>query len=131
MAIPSQLTQSMSEQQISDVQNHVEEKRDAGEYSSSGGGAASFIVVSVEDGDKDDEDEVIGFGSSGYDLMLGFDYLMSDRLVPGGALNVSEKETDFNSKLGDQEISLVSLSTFGNFYASENIYFDWLLAYSF
>lgn len=94
-------------------------------------GLGFFSSFTATRGRQDDEEATIGFDSSGYSLTFGFDKLLSDQLVLGIALGASQEDAEFNSSLGVQDISLVTVSTFGNFYISDNTYFDWLLSYAY
>jgi uncharacterized protein with beta-barrel porin domain len=92
--------------------------------------ASFFFNATYSNSEQNDQTKNIGFDSSGYDIMVGADYLLSETLVLGAAISASEENTDFNGNLGGQDISLVTLSAFVNVYLSENLYLDGLVAYS-
>jgi outer membrane autotransporter protein len=107
---------------------------------SQGGGAGSdesqfparfgmFINGSGSFGDRDTTDQELGFDFSTTGITVGADYRVTDDLVFGGALGYVSNEMDFDNTRGDQEITGYTLSFFGSWYQSENIYIDGILSY--
>jgi outer membrane lipase/esterase len=88
-----------------------------------------FINGSGSFGDRDSTVSELGFDFSTKGISTGIDYRISDELVFGGALGYVSTGMDFENTRGDQDIKGYSLSAYGSWYQSENLYIDGILSY--
>jgi outer membrane autotransporter protein len=88
-----------------------------------------FINGSGSFGDRNTTDDELGFDFSTSGISAGVDYRISDELVFGGALGYASNEMDFENSQGDQDIKGYTLSAYGSWYQSENVYIDGILSY--
>jgi outer membrane autotransporter protein len=97
--------------------------------SQSTGRLGFFINGSGSFGDRDTTTDELGFDFSTSGISTGIDYRLSDELVFGGALGYVSTGMDFDNTRGDQDIKGYSLSAYGSWYQSENLYIDGIMSY--
>lgn len=88
-----------------------------------------FINGNVAFGESDNEDDRPDYEQDGYNVSMGVDYRFSESLVAGVAAGFSRADMEFRGDLGEQDTSSYSLSLFGNYYPTDDVYVDGLLMY--
>ncbi len=89
-----------------------------------------FINGSGSFGDRNTTVDELGFDFSTDGITTGIDYRVSDEMVFGGALGYVSTGMDFENTRGKQDVKGYSLSAYGSWYQSENLYIDGILSYS-
>jgi len=87
----------------------------------------SFVNASVIVGDKDKTSQETGFNFRAEGITAGADYRISDKLVVGGALGYSGKDSDFKGNAGNLDINNWHLTAYGSYYRSTSFYLDGLI----
>ncbi|RUM93863.1 MAG: autotransporter outer membrane beta-barrel domain-containing protein [Thiothrix sp.] len=86
-----------------------------------------FINGNYSFGDKDDTDNETGFEFDSQGITLGADYRLSNQMILGGAVGVTNNQSDFNNSSGNMEMDGVHLMAYGTYYQSESFYLDGLI----
>ncbi len=87
----------------------------------------SFVNATVIVGDKDKTSQETGFDFRANGITAGADYRLSDKLVVGGALGYSGKDSDFKGNAGNLDINNWHLTAYGSYYRSTSFYLDGLI----
>jgi len=87
----------------------------------------SFVNATVIVGDRDKTSQETGFNFRAEGITAGADYRISDKLVVGGALGYTGKDSDFKGNAGDMEINNWHLTAYSSYYRSDSFYLDGLL----
>jgi len=95
-----------------------------------GGRAGAFITGTIEIGEGEARGKENDFDYDSQQLLLGSDYRFSSNLIMGLALGFDQTETKASGS-NDTELEKdgVTLSLYGNYYPTANLYIDWLLGY--
>jgi len=99
----------------------------AGEGQSIASRWGSFVNATLIVGDRDKTSQETGFNFRAEGITTGADYRISDKLVVGGALGYSGKDSDFKGNAGDMEIDNWHLTAYGSYYRSAAFYLDGLI----
>lgn len=86
-----------------------------------------FVNGNLSLGEATSRNDRPDYEQDGYNLTMGLDYRISDKLVAGLAAGYSKSDMNFSRDFGSQESDSYSLSLFGNYYPRDNIYIDGLL----
>lgn len=86
-----------------------------------------FVNGNITLGEAKSRNSRPDYEQDGYNITMGADYRLSDKLVAGLAAGYSRSDMDFSRDFGSQESDSYSLSLFGNYYPRDNIYVDGLL----
>ncbi len=102
------------------------------------GGAASadsiasplgvFVNGNISIGDTETTENEAGFDFETNGLTMGVDYRYSDQFVLGGALNYISTNSDYLSRSSTLDIDGYSLSLYGSYYQSEQVFIDSILS---
>jgi len=87
----------------------------------------SFVNATVIAGDRDKTGQETGFDFRAEGITAGADYRISDKLVVGGALGYSGKDSDFKGNAGNLDINNWHLTAYGSYYQSASFYLDGLI----
>ncbi len=87
----------------------------------------SFVNATIIAGDKGKTDQETGFNFRAEMITAGADYRISDKLVVGGALGYTDKNSDFKRNAGDMNIDNWHLTAYSSYYRSESFYLDGLI----
>ncbi len=87
----------------------------------------SFVNATVIAGDRDKTSQETGFNFRAEGITAGADYRISDKLVVGGALGYSGKDSDFKGNAGNLDINNWHLTAYGSYYQSASFYLDGLI----
>ncbi len=87
----------------------------------------SFVNATIIAGDKGKTDQETGFNFRAETFTAGADYRISDKLVVGGALGYSGKDSDFKGNAGDMDIDNWHLTAYSSYYQSASFYLDGLI----
>ncbi|MCF6255507.1 MAG: autotransporter domain-containing protein [Gammaproteobacteria bacterium] len=87
----------------------------------------SFVNATVIVGDRDKTGQETGFNFRAEGITAGADYRISDKLVVGGALGYSGKDSDFKENAGNLDINNWHLTAYGSYYRSASFYLDGLI----
>lgn len=88
-----------------------------------------FVTGRINLGDVEGSKGREDFDFKTLGLTGGVDYRLDDKLVLGGALGFGTSANDFGSTRGKVDVDSWSLSFYGNYYPTEQLYFDWVLGY--
>ncbi len=88
-----------------------------------------FINGSISGGDRDATANEEGFDFDTYGLTLGVDYRITDDFAAGLALGYDNSEIDLDSEGGGLDSQSLSLTLFGVYYPSANLYLNGSLTY--
>jgi len=87
----------------------------------------SFVNATVIVGDRDKTGQETGFNFRARGITAGADYRVSNKLVVGGALGYTGKNSDFKGNAGDMDINNWHLTAYSSYYRSESFYLDGLI----
>ncbi len=87
----------------------------------------SFVNATIIAGDKDKTSQETGFKFRAEGITAGADYRISNKLVIGGALGYTVKDSDFKGNAGNMDINNWHLTTYGSYYRSASFYLDGLI----
>ncbi len=97
---------------------------DANAYSRLG----MFVNGNVSVGDTETTAQEAGFDFKTSGLTMGVDYRFTDQLVFGGALNYLSNDSDYVTNSGSLGLEGYSLSAYGTYYYSEQVFVDGILS---
>lgn len=83
-----------------------------------------FINGNLSFGETETSDNEEGFDFETSGLTTGVDYRFTDQFVLGGALNVLTTESEYEGNSGTLDIDGYSLSVYGSYYQSEQLFVD-------
>ena len=83
-----------------------------------------FVNGNMSFGETETSDNEEGFDFDSTGLTTGVDYRFTDRFVLGGALNVLTTESEYENNAGTLDIDGYSLSVYGSYYQSEQLFLD-------
>ncbi len=101
----------------------------AGEHYFSSQRLGVFITGSIITGDKDAQSDIDGYDFDTHSITVGSDYRLTDDVIVGVALGISDSESDTDTTKSEFNGDSLSLSTYGNWYPVNNTYVDWILTY--
>ncbi len=87
-----------------------------------------FANGNISIGDTETTENAAGFDFETKGLTLGIDYRFSDQFVLGGAFNYISTNSDYINKSSTLDIDGYSLSLYGSYYLSEQIFADSILS---
>jgi len=87
----------------------------------------SFVNATVIVGDRDKTNQETGFNFRAEGITAGVDYRVSNKLVVGGALGYTGKDSDFKGNAGGMEINNWHLTAYSSYYRSAAFYLDGLI----
>lgn len=88
-----------------------------------------FVNGTIGLGDKDTTVRELGYDFKVHGITGGADYRVSDEWVIGGALAYANTDSDFTAAGGHHEGDAWTLSAYGSYYPTEDIYVDWIVNY--
>lgn len=83
-----------------------------------------FVNGNLSFGETDTSDNEEGFDFETTGLTTGVDYRLTNQFVLGGALNILTTESDYENNSGTLDIDGYSLSVYGSYYQSEQLFVD-------
>lgn len=86
----------------------------AGAVTSSAGAVNGFISGDVVFGERDDTRNESGYDLRSYSIVGGADYRVNDNVVIGGALGLSQSETEFSGNGGEIDARSYQLAIYGS-----------------
>ncbi len=89
----------------------------------------AFVNGEISFEDKDSTERESGFELSSLGLTAGIDYRFTNKFIAGIALGYSNSESDLNANGGNIDSDGYSLTLYGTFYQSNDIYIDGLYSY--
>ncbi len=87
-----------------------------------------FVNGNVSVGDTETTAQEAGFDFKTSGLTMGVDYRFTDQLVFGGALNYLSNDSDYVTNSGSLGLEGYSLSAYGTYYYSEQVFVDGILS---
>ncbi len=87
----------------------------------------SFVNATIIAGDKDKTSQETGFDFRSEGITAGADYRISNKLVVGGALGYTGKDSDFKGNAGNMDINNWHLTAYSSYYQSASFYLDGLI----
>lgn len=87
-----------------------------------------FVNGNISIGDTETTDHEAGFDFESSGLTFGLDYRITDQFVFGGAFNYLSTEADYDSISSNLDIEGYSLSVYGTYYTSEQMFVDGILS---
>jgi outer membrane lipase/esterase len=90
---------------------------------------AFFVNGNLDWGDKDRSTNEDGFDFNVWGLTAGADYVVAEGLVLGLALGYASSDVDIDDNGGSLDVENWTLSTYGTWYAHDNIYLEGSLGY--
>lgn len=88
-----------------------------------------FATGTAAFGDQDSSAQEEGFDFDTLGITAGIDYRFTDQLVLGLALGYANTDADVDNDGGDFNADGLTVSAYGNFYLSDNVYLDTVLSY--
>ncbi|VAW71865.1 hypothetical protein MNBD_GAMMA10-1298, partial [hydrothermal vent metagenome] len=83
---------------------------------------SSYISASTSDAEQNETATLAGYESSTNSLLFGLDYRFAHNMFAGMAIKTLSGDIDLDANAGTVDVSNNSLSFYGSYYPSENIY---------
>jgi outer membrane autotransporter protein len=88
-----------------------------------------FVTGDISTGSQDETDLESGLDFDTYGLTTGADYRLTDNFILGGALGFVDTTTELKNEAAEIDTQGYSLSLYGTYYAEQNYFVDFSLAY--
>ncbi len=83
-----------------------------------------FVNGDMSFGEGRGDNDKPQYDQDGFNITMGSDYRFGDNIVLGGALGYGQSNLDFTLNRGTQNSDSYTFSFFGNYYPTDNLYFD-------